>query len=204
MGHGPADHHGVGAESDGLEHVGAAPQPAIDDERQRVAHGSAHEGQRLRGGRRGVERAAAVVADDEARHAQRLRLARIQRVQHAFQPHRQPRMRLQPGHVVPSGCVRGLTGAERIWRRVGHVRIAQMHGMHIGWQGEVGAPFAVAHALHRGIHREDDGFEASGFRPLHQRAVETPVGLPVQLKPQRPAPRVGQHGLGDLLHRHIG
>jgi hypothetical protein len=59
--------------------------------------------QRAGGGHSRVQRAPAVVADDDAGHLQRGGLAGVVRVQHALEQHRQPGAGLQPGHVVPGG-----------------------------------------------------------------------------------------------------
>ena len=79
-----------------------------------------------------------------------------------------------------------------------------MHGRRAGAGRQRVAPFALAHALDGRVGRQHDGLETGRLGPLHQRVVEAAIGLPIKLKPQRPAPRLGQHGLGDAFHRHIG
>ena len=95
-----------------------------------------------------------------------------------------------------------LAGAQRRGGRC--LQTCQVDRTHAGRQPKARAPLPVAHAAGGGVHREHQGLVAGGFGTLHQRLGEAPVRLQVELKPQRAAPRVGQHGLGHALHRHAG
>ena len=65
----PSDHHGARPERERLEHVRAAPDPAVDDHVEGVANGIDHAGQGIRPREHGVELAAAVVGHDHAARA---------------------------------------------------------------------------------------------------------------------------------------
>ncbi len=65
----PADTHGVGAQRDGLDHVGPAHEAAVDDDRGAPGHGGDHFGQHVEGPPAVVELAPAVIGHVDALHA---------------------------------------------------------------------------------------------------------------------------------------
>src|SRR5690606_35351267 len=61
-----ADKYRVGAQGDGFHYIAAAPDPAVDEHAQPAAHGLHDVRKSLDGSQRAVERASAMVRDDDA------------------------------------------------------------------------------------------------------------------------------------------
>lgn len=133
------------------------------------------------------------------------RLAGVVRLHHALEQHRQ----LQPGDVVPGRCMgqqaveQGvLAGPQGRWRRGGPA--GQVDGLDAGRQAKAGAALPVARAVDRGVDGEHQGLVAGLLGALDQLARDAPVGLQVELEPQRAAPGVAAHGLGHVLEPGAG
>lgn len=61
----------------------------------------------------------------------------------------------------------------------------QVHRLHPRREGETGALFAVPHAVHRRVDRDDERAIAGPFGAAHQCFGEIAVGLDIELEPQR-------------------
>ena len=88
-----------------------------------------------------------------------------------------------------------------LWRR--HA-VCQVHCRYTGGQPKPGTPLPVTRTTGGGIYRQDQRLVPGGFRTLHQRAGEAPVGLDVELEPQRATQRVCHDGLCHMFQRHTG
>ena len=98
---GAADEHGVGAERDRLEDVGAGADPRVEEDRHPAVDGGGDAGERVEGGDGAVDLAAAVVGDHDPVDALVDGAARVVGVEDPLQQDRQPRALAQERQVLP-------------------------------------------------------------------------------------------------------
>ena len=196
-----ADEHGVGAQCQGLEGVGAAAHAAVQQHGVALAHGGAHGGQAMQGRGCPVQAAPAVVGDDEAGRAHRLQRAGVVGVHDALDPYGQAGLAQQPAQVVPgrgvahgaledAAVVRAQSGRRGRW--VGR----QVGGRAVGGHHKTRLQRAAAGQLDAGVQREHDGAVARGLGAAQQGERVFSLGLQVQLEPAR-----GAGGTRDRLQR---
>ena len=199
----PPHQHGMRAQGQGFENIGAAANAAVQQHWVVGAHRSADGRQHLQGGGGAVEAAAAVVGHDHARHAPGLHLACIVWVHHALDPHGQAGLLHQPLQVCPGGGVvhgtlehAAVPGLQR--QGGGRCVVAQVLGHTVGRHAEARLQRAPAGGLDGRVHRHDDGAVACGLGAPNQVERGCAVGLKVQLKPAR---RGGVARLGNRFQR---
>ena len=97
----PPEENGVGAERHRLDDVGAAADPAVDEEREVGPDRVADLDERVERRDRAVDLPAAVVRDDDPVDAALARELRVVAAQHALDEQRQRRLLAHPREVVP-------------------------------------------------------------------------------------------------------
>ena len=96
-----ADEHGPGAQREGLHHVRAAANAAVEQDGKGAGHRGHHLRQRVDGTDASVDLTSAVRADDDPVHAMVNRTAGIVRMQDALEDDRQPGVVAEPAEVAP-------------------------------------------------------------------------------------------------------
>ncbi len=193
--HGPAEQHGAGAQRQALSTSVPRRMPPSTSTGSAPPHGR----RRCAAARCAVAGAVSSVrppwletirpADAAARG-----LARVVRVQHALEQHRQPGASTAARPRRPrSGACGSRPSNRALWpgaaRRGRGGRPARLTARDAGRQPEAGAPLAVAHAVGRRVDGQHQRLVAGGLGALHQFAREAPVVLQVELEPQRAARR---------------
>ena len=204
---GPADQCGPGPEGQGLQHIGAAADAAIDQHGQVLPDSIDDAWQHLCRGGNGVERAAAVVGDDEGIDVQAQSLSGVGRVQHALEDHGQMCLGLQPGDVIPGGGVVEHVvkegAATRLQEASGRrLQAGQIDGLDAFGHLEMRAAFTIACTAGRCVHGDDQGFVAGGLGAAHELQGEAAIMLDVKLQPQWAAVWITMDGVRNVLQRH--
>ncbi len=190
-----ADQHRTGAKRDRLQHVGAALDPAIDQERNPSLDSIRDFYQCVDRGRCGIQIPSAVIRDDDRLGSRLNRELRIVRVEDALDHQRKLRERAQPFDVLPGG--RHAPWVHDLLLAL--TDVVEMRGGHLRRQPEPRTRLAVARAedgrIHRGAHHLATGL----FGLPHDVAGELLVGLKVQLEPEGRS-----RDAGDLANRGVG
>ncbi len=124
--------------------------------------------------------------------------------QNPLHDNRQLRLGSQPREIFPRWrhrheMIEHGAGALRQRRCVAFRQAVQVHRCHARRQLEAHAMFAVAHAVDRRIHRDDEHFEAGRLRPPHQ--LQRCLAHRLQIKLEPAARRAG---LRRIFQRHAG
>ena len=194
----PADEHRSCAERQRLQHVRAAPDATVDQQRQIRADRVDDARQRVDGRRDRVEVAAAVVRDEDAGDPLLAREHGVVRIEHALQQHRQLRQRLEPLDVLPGELLRqdvgerAVLGVHLLARRRGEP--AQIRHLDAGRQVELHALLAIARAVDRRVDGDDERAIAGSLGALDELGGVALVLLDVELEPLRRLRR-GSHVL---------
>ena len=130
-------------------------------------------------------------------------------MQYALEQYRQARDGLQPLHIVPGErvlqqAIKQRTLARVQWLRRGWRQPGQVHRRNTCRQAKTGTLFAVAGTAAGRVHGQHQRLCTRSLDPLHQFAGKAPVVLQIQLKPQRAAVWVAQHGCGHRLDSGAG
>lgn len=189
--HGPADESGVRAQSQRLEHIGAAPDAAIDEDGNPIVYCIDDIGQGVERGDGGVELSPAVVGNDQGASAEVESSPRISRVGDTLEDQGQPGAGGEPFERSPVECGIELAGDERLERgavgigEAGLPQAAKIGQVDLVRETEAIAGIALAFALNGYGGREAQGFTACLLRALDQLPRELAIAKDVKLKPEQ-------------------
>ena len=203
--HGAADADGLRTERDGLHHIGAAPDSAVEQHRNASVNRRDNRRQKLDRGRNRVELASTVIGNDDRAYAPLDCESRVIGVRDAFQGDGQSCRLAKPINVLP-GQLGRKNDRSRPRRsdsslRLSHILAAQSRGQ----IDEAIAPIALAVPEHWRIDGDYQRGAARGLSTTHQRFGETEVGLNVELKPDGRLDvlrRRASSGRCDVFDRH--
>ncbi len=190
----------AGAEREGLDDVGAAPDAAVDEHLDAAVDRLDHLGQDVDRRRDPVELAPAVVGDDDPRGAVLAREHGVLAGQHALDEQRHAGFAGDSLEVVPRE--RRRDHLEHLLRR--HASAPERRDVDVRWDRERRAEVALAVPAHRCVDRQQKRAIAAVACLGDQLARHALVSKHVELEPARPAHgrHVGRRGRRERREAH--